>query len=84
MGKIPGWTPVEAPNGFIHAWEHEDTGDMLAVTEKVPNDGYYVMGFNAGDVVRHGEGSRYRFDASRRVARKLAADVMRGHGAGLQ
>jgi predicted phage tail protein len=83
MGKIPGWSTTDAPAGFLYAWKHDDTGYTLAMAENVPNDGYYVMGYEPGEPVRREDGTRFRFDTSQRRARKLAVELMRRYEEGL-
>lgn len=86
MPKIGGWSRVE--DRYIRravdarkAWVHDDTGEVVAITEKVPDDGYYVM--LQAEAPEHwssfwgGDGERIGYDPTIRYAKRLAARWLR-------
>jgi len=90
MPKIKNWSREDqaGPARSICAWRHDETGEILYVSHKVPNDGYYVMSVPP-EVAKDREFVTSGKDAERKgyshiqnVARQIATSEIRDHPAG--
>jgi hypothetical protein len=80
--KITNWSKrseYDVPRGFEWAWDHDLTDEVVAVTEKVPNDGYYVLSFRPDEKVRQGNGERVGYSHVKADARRRATHELREH-----
>ena len=78
MPPIKNWKKQsKAPVGFCYVWEHEETGQKIAVTDKIPNDGYYIFKFEEDEVVRQGNGDHIGYHHIKKWAKRIAVDEIR-------
>lgn len=86
MPPIPNWTRLDETESQVArqslaAWQNTETGEVVYLGDKVPNDGYYAMRIPSNDP---GElpGVRVGFHHRRRDAYKKATGWMRSHPEG--
>jgi len=83
MPKIKNWSrrqdlECEAPP--IRVWEHDETGEIAWLSEKIPRDGYYFMvcgSVNEFRGFRHSNSERYRYSHLKHHALELSSRELR-------
>lgn len=83
MPPIKNWSRTDAPVGFFKAWEHE-SGEVVAITEKVPRDGYYIMAFEPDEEVRQGKGKNVGYSHLKNEVQYVAAYRLRENPEGFR
>lgn len=66
------------------AWKHDETGEVVYVSHKVPNDGYYVMYVPPEEDLIHGLGERLGFDTYKSTAMSIATDKLKDNKEGFR
>lgn len=91
MPKIGGWSrrqDLEREYSVLtKIWSHDETGEILWISEKVPNDGYYVMLAASEEKFRdnrHANSKRYGYDPTKKWAKKIASNKMRDNPDGFR
>lgn len=90
MPKIPNWSRVdEGGHRYVRkAWRHDETGEVVVISTKVRNDGYYVMHFADGvdemETVWPGDGRRIGYDPTQRYVDRMATHMLRENPDGFE
>lgn len=86
MPKIKNWSKLTA--GYLpvsFAWKNDETGEVLFVGSKVPNDGYYVMVAPSDKCpIGHPKIKRVGFETTKEASRQSAISKIRENPDGFE
>ena len=79
MPRIKNWSVAtkECGKGFDYGWKNSETEELVCMTSKVPNDGYYGMKFNSHEKPERGKGERVAFESHKIPAKKSIVSELR-------
>lgn len=90
MPKIKNWSrrwDLERQTHVTRVWEHDETGELVWVSDYVPNDGYYVYMCESEDEFhdnRHANSVCYDYSHRKSDTLKLTTSQLRKHQTGFK